>query len=322
MNHRGFINVVLVVIAVAIIGTAGYFVFVRKTEPVIQKPQSNQVPTPTPIPTPTPTPIQAPINQPTPTLQDQTIKWKLYENKELGFSIQYPSDWTQTDLIQANDELIFSFKDTRNTNFRISYVKNDPQYDLKVDSGLGEGMSPIRIGGYNGGIVSLHASTKRYNGDEISFELIPASSDVSLFKKLLATVKFNEVNIQYANSETEKRDEIKNKNLKFTMQTLEFYFDKKGLYPSNLSDPEIDPKILSSYGVDINSLTTFAYSPTPDRKNYHIGVTFETVTSKQIRFDDDFNSLKSGFTNGFDGYDLKKCRSQDKGMACDDFKVQ
>ena len=37
MNNKGFVSIVLVVIAVAVIATAGYFVFLKKSWPVIQK---------------------------------------------------------------------------------------------------------------------------------------------------------------------------------------------------------------------------------------------------------------------------------------------
>lgn len=55
MNQKGFANIILVVVIVAIIAVGGYFVFVKKSEPVAQQPTPSPTPT---TQTPTPTPIQ------------------------------------------------------------------------------------------------------------------------------------------------------------------------------------------------------------------------------------------------------------------------
>ena len=74
MNQRGFANIILVVVIVILVGTVGYFAFVKKSEPVAQEP----TPTPTQVtntsksnPTPTPTPA------------DPTANWKTYTDKKL-----------------------------------------------------------------------------------------------------------------------------------------------------------------------------------------------------------------------------------------------
>jgi len=61
-NQKGFANIVLIVVIVAIVAVGGYFVFSRKSEPVAQQPTptptQTTTPTKTPVPpTPTPTPI-------------------------------------------------------------------------------------------------------------------------------------------------------------------------------------------------------------------------------------------------------------------------
>ena len=52
-NQTGFANIILIVVIVAIlVGAVGYFVFVKKSEPIAQQPVPTQT-TNTPSPTPT-----------------------------------------------------------------------------------------------------------------------------------------------------------------------------------------------------------------------------------------------------------------------------
>lgn len=55
MNQKGFANVILIIVIVVLVGTVGYFVFVKKSEPVAQKPTPTQITNPTKTPVPTPT---------------------------------------------------------------------------------------------------------------------------------------------------------------------------------------------------------------------------------------------------------------------------
>ncbi len=51
MNQKGFANIILIVVIVILVGAAGYFAFVKKSEPVAQQP--------TPTPAQTKTPVSA-----------------------------------------------------------------------------------------------------------------------------------------------------------------------------------------------------------------------------------------------------------------------
>ncbi len=82
MNKKGFVNIVLVVVIALLMGTVGYFAFVKKSEPVTQQPT---LPTTTQTPTP---------QQPSPTPINETANWKTYKNDTYGFEVKYPSDWT------------------------------------------------------------------------------------------------------------------------------------------------------------------------------------------------------------------------------------
>lgn len=76
-NQKGFANVILVVVIVILVGIVGYFVFVKKSEPIAQQ-----------TPTPTPTPSQT---QPPKTTTPSTSTTQSY--KGTGFSVNYPKSW-------------------------------------------------------------------------------------------------------------------------------------------------------------------------------------------------------------------------------------
>ena len=83
MNQKGFASIILVVIIVVLVSVAGYFTFVKKSEPIAQQP------TPTPIQTTTTT--KTPVSlTPTP---DKISTWKTYTNSQYGFEVKYPDTW-------------------------------------------------------------------------------------------------------------------------------------------------------------------------------------------------------------------------------------
>ena len=111
MNQKGFINILLIVIVVALVWTEIYFVSTRQISPPVPTPSPSPTPTPTPIPTPTPKPNPTPKPSPTPTPRPsgEKIIRKVGE-KESSFLIQKinPSSvdglWFQTYPIeQPND---------------------------------------------------------------------------------------------------------------------------------------------------------------------------------------------------------------------------
>jgi len=66
MNQKGFINILLIVIVVALVGTGAYFVGTRHTIPPAPIPTPTPTPSPTSTPSPTPTPPPTPKPSPTP----------------------------------------------------------------------------------------------------------------------------------------------------------------------------------------------------------------------------------------------------------------
>jgi len=93
MNQKGFANIILVLIIIAIAGVAGYFVLTKKQTPVVQ-------PATTPTPTATHTPV---IKNPAPTIptpsNETVVGWKTYRNEKYGFSVMYPPDWSIFEML-------------------------------------------------------------------------------------------------------------------------------------------------------------------------------------------------------------------------------
>ncbi|KKW20994.1 MAG: hypothetical protein UY64_C0032G0002 [Parcubacteria group bacterium GW2011_GWA1_51_12] len=87
INQKGFVNIILIIAVVVLIGVAGYFGWVRKSEPVVEQSPSTQTLTPTP---------QVSNNQPAPipTPSGETTNWKTYRSELYGLEVSYPSDWS------------------------------------------------------------------------------------------------------------------------------------------------------------------------------------------------------------------------------------
>ncbi|MEK7547191.1 MAG: hypothetical protein AAB536_03385 [Patescibacteria group bacterium] len=82
MNQKGFANIALVVLVVVLVGVAGYFVLVKKQEPVAQQT------------TPPPVTMQPPtLQQPSPTPVNETASWKTYVNNKYGFEVKLDPSW-------------------------------------------------------------------------------------------------------------------------------------------------------------------------------------------------------------------------------------
>jgi|GEM_PF-4360122 len=73
MNQKRFAKIVVVVVVVAIVAAAGYFAFVKKSEPIAQ--------------------------QPTPTPTNENANLKTYTNTQYGFSFQYPGVYKLSDKL-------------------------------------------------------------------------------------------------------------------------------------------------------------------------------------------------------------------------------
>ncbi|MDO8490078.1 MAG: PsbP-related protein [bacterium] len=112
-NQKGFANIILIVVIVAIVAVGGYFAFVKKTEPIVQQP------TPTPATTPTQTP------------KDETSNLKTYSNSDLKYSIKYPTDWI-LDAQYINDGTLFLLTKQRKQNLDAEKIARVFDVSIKV----------------------------------------------------------------------------------------------------------------------------------------------------------------------------------------------
>ncbi|GEM_PF-6887669 len=115
----------------------------------------------------------------------------------------------------------------------------------------------------------------------------------------------------------ETRDRIRDRQLRQIQLALELYFNQHSGYPVKLSDTNQ----FLEYPDAPKTTDGFSYSVAPNKQNYHLGVTFENSSSSGLERDNDFDSLKAGWQNGFNGADNKPCAIQDKGVSCYDLTV-
>jgi hypothetical protein len=116
MNQKGFINILLIVIIVALAGAGAYFVATRQVIP----------PAPSPTPTSTPSLTSAPIQG----KKTETGNWRTYENEQYKFRLRYPSTWkteqkytsAEWDLAPYSETFISpDFRIVDQTNVEVAY---------------------------------------------------------------------------------------------------------------------------------------------------------------------------------------------------------
>ena len=74
MSQKGFIKILIIAIVVAIIGTIGYFILVKKSPVIPPNGQESYIPSGKKI-----------------TPADETADWRTYRNEKYGFEVKYPS---------------------------------------------------------------------------------------------------------------------------------------------------------------------------------------------------------------------------------------
>jgi hypothetical protein len=118
MNQGGFINILLIVIVVALVGAGIYFASTRQATPPIPMPSPSPTPTPTPTPTSTPTLKQSPTPKPpsTPTSNTKSPTPISTISKNLN-SIFFRNDTTAQNILSGQ---AFSMKNVTNQDGTIS----------------------------------------------------------------------------------------------------------------------------------------------------------------------------------------------------------
>lgn len=144
MNQKGFINILLIIAVVALIGVGTYFVSTKQITLPIPNPATNPTPTPSPIPTPkpsptpTPNPIQPPQNNNILSVLDLTGNKEFYVGKRvrvqgrIAINISYglmpcPPDGSACDnTMGAQLELWQPKTVSGDGNFILPFVKGQP----------------------------------------------------------------------------------------------------------------------------------------------------------------------------------------------------
>ncbi len=123
---------------------------------------------------------------------------------------------------------------------------------------------------------------------------------------LVGEAKINLLDIKKAEKEIEnlikRRDQKRISDIQNLAQVLDEFYKDYGFYPVSLS--YLSPKYLSEIPRDPQTGQDYFYAYYPSFKPfaYHLGARLEGERF-ELRRDDDFNSKKAGFVNGFDGED-------------------
>ena len=153
MNRKSFVNILLVILIVTLVGIVGYFVSVKKS---ILKTQQTSIPTSTQIP---PTKIPAPMQR------YETANWKTYTDNKIGLSFKYPSTWIINSYNESPDLSIHSslISDLSNTCGELGTCQQHELNNKKIiEDG---GMSGIIF--FNGGKGSLIVTCSGNEGGDL-----------------------------------------------------------------------------------------------------------------------------------------------------------
>ena len=173
MNQKGFANILLIIIIVALTGAGAYFVATRQTAPPAPAP----APSPSPTPTPTPTPIPSPT--PTPTPQSDVIKVKLldaFSGKKISL----------TDVRIYSDNGIRCVTTPCNTEGQEWIGKSDIDGVILVPLKIINEVTTITATGYKSG-RDLNKDSEKININNWSIELDP-DSKIDNFERRLKLI--------------------------------------------------------------------------------------------------------------------------------------
>jgi len=168
MNQKGFANIILISVIVILVGATGYFVFVKKSEPIAQQPTPNQTKTPV---SPAPTPTSKPTNL------------KTYTNTQYGFEFMYPPELKGN---TTGDQFTGSVGSS-SVNLLVSVV-NNKNPDSNTMTFTSRTINGIQVQEYSSKDTKLiYIPLRKYPGKLIKFYAELCCVDVD---SILSTFKF------------------------------------------------------------------------------------------------------------------------------------
>lgn len=197
MKQKGFANIILVIVIVILVGIVGYFIFIKKSEPIAQQP------------TPTPTQTKSPVS-PTPTPTNQATNLKTYTNTQYGFEVQIPTDWTVDKSSSANELFFYSSISKKENDARVlrckdqTVRKNEPlecsqrNIDMYFTNTIygNDGNKKEIINGVTWTVLESENSGWQYetkqNGKSYHFQLTYLPENKAKLVEFLSTFKFIE----------------------------------------------------------------------------------------------------------------------------------
>ncbi|KKR88960.1 MAG: hypothetical protein UW50_C0002G0023 [Candidatus Wolfebacteria bacterium GW2011_GWA1_44_24] len=217
MNQKGFINIILVVIIVALVGAGAYFVSTRQTISPTPMPSSSPTPTPTPTPTqPSTTDTGLKPSTPVPPQANKSA-WKTYRNNKYLFQLSYPYGWKvkeeypEIDKQSKEAETVLSLEILsvdKQRVFALLYHVNENRWYTSIDKAKLSGEKTFYVSGFETVIerdfmpLAVKVMVKREkegSDDGLEFLFISSTStpsfllnedDIKFFKEILSTFKF------------------------------------------------------------------------------------------------------------------------------------
>lgn len=147
MKQKGFAPI-LIIVLIALVGIGAYLLGAQNNKisitPIVSPQASINESTPPPL-----------VLEPTPKLTiNLTAGWKIYENREYGFSLIYPADYFKYIKVEDNSHSVyFAPKETQNNDWRF-LGKTDLALDITTETPRDYYPFPpttdVKIGGYKG----------------------------------------------------------------------------------------------------------------------------------------------------------------------------
>ncbi len=162
MNQKGFVNIIVIIGVIILVGVAGYFIVNQQTP--TPRPIPSPTPTPTPTPTTAPSPTPIPISQPIEKRRSSTNDWATNEYTKILF--EFLKLRLSEDYLYSHFELVRPQETAKNATvwFRLHYGS---EFAFTANSSRGVG-DPLFI---SGSARIKDGSVEQYTGPLKEYEV-------------------------------------------------------------------------------------------------------------------------------------------------------